>query len=72
VSRRIQEALLSKDAMVSVRSVAESEGFRMLAYDGIQKAIKGVTSHMELVRNVSIQTLDDFIRYYNEAPPEIT
>jgi type IV pilus assembly protein PilB len=72
VSRGIQEALLSKDAMVSVRRVAESEGFRMLAYDGIQKAIKGITSHRELVRNVSIQTLDDFIRHYNEAPPEIT
>ena len=71
VSRGIQEALLSKDAMVSVRRVAESEGFQMLAYDGIQKAIKGMTSHKELVRNVSVQTLDEFIRYYNENPPEI-
>ena len=47
--------------MISVRRVAESEGFQMLAYDGLQKAIYGITSHRELVRNVSIQTLDDFI-----------
>lgn len=61
VSRAIQEALASKETMLSVRRVAESEGFRMLAYDGLQKAISGITSHRELVRNVSIQTLDDFI-----------
>jgi len=72
VSRGIQEALMSKDVMISVRKVAESEGFQMLAYDGIQKAIKGMTSHKELVRNVSIQTLDDFISYYNEIPPEVS
>jgi type IV pilus assembly protein PilB len=59
VSRAIQEALVSKDAMIRVRTVAESEGFHMLAYDGLQKAISGITSHRELVRNVSIQTLDD-------------
>ena len=61
VSRAIQEALVSKETMLSVRRVAESEGFRMLAYDGLQKAINGTSSHRELVRNVSIQTLDDFI-----------
>jgi hypothetical protein len=33
----------------------------MLAYDGLQKAIKGITSHKELVRNVSIQNLDDLL-----------
>jgi type IV pilus assembly protein PilB len=66
VSRAIQEALVSKDAMIRVRTVAESEGFQMLAYDGLQKAITGITSHRELVRNVSIQTLDDFISSHNQ------
>ena len=66
VSRAIQEALVSQDAMISVRRVAESEGFQMLAYDGLQKAIKGITSHRELVRNVSIQTLDDFISSHKQ------
>ena len=61
VSRGIQEALASENPMVNVRRVAESEGFHMLAYDGLQKAINGTTSHKELVRNVSIQTLDDFL-----------
>ena len=61
VSRGIQEALVSENPMVNVRRVAESEGFHMLAYDGLQKAINGTTSHKELVRNVSIQTLDDFL-----------
>jgi type II secretory ATPase GspE/PulE/Tfp pilus assembly ATPase PilB-like protein len=61
VSRGIQEALVSDNPMVNVRRVAESEGFRMLAYDGIQKAINGTTSHRELVRNVSIEMLDDFL-----------
>jgi type IV pilus assembly protein PilB len=61
VSRGIQEALISENPMVNVRRVAESEGFRMLAYDGIQKAINGTTSHRELVRNVSIEMLDDFL-----------
>jgi type IV pilus assembly protein PilB len=67
VSRAIQEALVSKDAMISVRRVAEGEGFHMLAYDGLQKAINGITSHRELVRNVSIQTLDDFISSHNQT-----
>ena len=66
VSRAIQEALVSQDAMLNVRRVAESEGFQMLAYDGLQKAINGITSHRELVRNVSIQTLDDFITALNQ------
>ena len=68
VSRAIQEALVSTDAMIKVRRVAESEGFKMLAYDGLQKAINGITSHRELVRNVSIQTLDDFISSFNQDP----
>ncbi len=61
VSRGIQEALVSTDAMINVRKVAEHEGFRMMAYDGLQKAISGITSHSELVRNVSIQALDYFV-----------
>ncbi|MDH3391178.1 MAG: ATPase, T2SS/T4P/T4SS family [Desulfobulbaceae bacterium] len=68
VSRAIQEALVSTDSMIKVRRVAESEGFKMLAYDGLQKAISGITSHRELVRNVSIQTLDDFISSFNQDP----
>lgn len=69
VSRGVQEALVSQDAMINVRRVAESEGFKMLAYDGLQKAINGITSHRELVRNVSIQTLDDFISSQNQEVP---
>ena len=61
ITRAIQEVLHSKGTMSAVRSVAESEGFHMLAYDGLQKAIKGITSHKELVRNVSIQNLDDLL-----------
>jgi hypothetical protein len=47
--------------MINVRRVAEGEGFQMLAYDGLQKAINGVTSHRELIRNVSIENLDELI-----------
>lgn len=61
ISRAIQEILVSKATMTDVRKIAESEGFHMLAYDGLQKAIKGITSHKELVRNVSIQNLDDLL-----------
>jgi len=61
ISRAIQEVLVSKVTMTTVRAVAESEGFQMLAYDGLQKAIQGITSHKELVRNVSIQNLDDLL-----------
>ncbi len=61
ISRAIQEVLVSKVTMIDVRRVAESEGFHMLAYDGLQKAIDGITSHKELVRNVSIQNLDDLL-----------
>ena len=61
VSRAIQETLVSKAAMTDVRKVAEGEGFKMLAYDGLQKAIKGITSHKELVRNVTIQNLDELL-----------
>jgi len=61
ISRALQEALVSRATMNSVRQVAEGEGFHMLAYDGLQKAIKGITSHKELVRNVSMQNLDDLL-----------
>jgi type IV pilus assembly protein PilB len=61
ISRAIQETLVSKSTMTDVRRIAESEGFQMLAYDGLQKAINGITSHRELVRNVSIQNLDDLL-----------
>ena len=61
ISRAIQEVLVSRLTMTDVRKVAESEGYHMLAYDGLQKAIKGITSHKELVRNVSIQNLDDLL-----------
>ena len=66
ISRAIQEALVSDNAMIQVRRVAESEGFQSLTYDGLQKAITGITSHRELVRNVSIQSLDDFISSHNQ------
>ena len=49
------------NAHVGVLRRLEKEGFHMLAYDGLQKAIKGITSHQELVRNVSIQNLDDLL-----------
>ena len=61
ITRAIQEIIISKGTMNSVRQVAESEGFHMLAFDGLQKAIKGITSHKELVRNVSMQNLDDLL-----------
>ncbi|MFC1843515.1 GspE/PulE family protein [Thermodesulfobacteriota bacterium] len=69
ISRAIQEALVSDNAMVQVRRVAESEGFQSLTYDGLQKAITGTTSHRELVRNVSIQSIDDFISSHS---PELS
>jgi len=61
ISRAIQETLVSRDSMMEIRKIAEREGYQALSNDGLQKAIKGVTSHRELVRNVSIQTLDDFL-----------
>jgi type II secretory ATPase GspE/PulE/Tfp pilus assembly ATPase PilB-like protein len=61
ISRGIQEALISKDAMISVRRVAEEEGFKLMVYDGLQKAISGITSHKELTRNISIQALDELV-----------
>ena len=61
ISRAIQEVLVSKGTMNAVRRIAESEGFNMLAHDGLQKAIKGITSHKELVRNISMQNLDDLL-----------
>ena len=65
ISRRIQEALISDNPMINVRRVAEGEGFQMLAYDGLQKAINGVTSHRELIRNVSIENLDELITSFD-------
>ncbi len=61
ISHDIQEVLVSRLTMSEVRKVAEGEGFHMMAYDGLQKAIRGITSHKELVRNVSIQNLDDLL-----------
>ena len=66
ISRGIQEALVSENAMVQVRRVAEREGFQSLTFDGLQKAITGITSHRELVRNVSIQSIDDFVSSHSE------
>jgi len=65
ISRAIQEILVSRDSMMQVRKVAEGEGYQAIPYDGLQKAIKGVTSHRELVRNVSMQTLDEFLTFRN-------
>jgi general secretion pathway protein E len=61
LSRAIQETLVSKVTITDVRRVAESEGYKMLAYDGLQKAIKGITSHKELERNVAMQNLEDLL-----------
>jgi type IV pilus assembly protein PilB len=61
ISRAIQETLVSRDSMMKVREIAERDGYQALSYDGLQKAIKGITSHRELVRNISIQTLDDIL-----------
>ena len=61
ISRAIQETLASKAALSDIRRVAESEGYRVLAYDGLQKVIAGSTSHKELERNVSIQNLNDML-----------
>ena len=61
ISRAIQETLTSKAAMSDIRRVAESEGYRVLAYDGLQKVIAGSTSHKELERNVSIQNLNELL-----------
>jgi len=66
ISRAIQELLVSRLTMTDVRKVAETEGYHMLAYDGLQKAIKGITSHKELVRNVSIQNLDDLLMSHSQ------
>ena len=72
ISRTIQESLVSRTTMTEVRRVAESEGFQMLAYDGLQKAVAGITSHRELIRNVSIQSLDDFLRTRDsQATPDL-
>jgi type II secretory ATPase GspE/PulE/Tfp pilus assembly ATPase PilB-like protein len=68
ISRAVQDALVSKVTLNAVRSIAESEGFHMMAYDGLQKAINGITSHKELVRNVSMQNLDDLLL---STPPDI-
>jgi type IV pilus assembly protein PilB len=61
ISRAIQETLISRESMMQVRRIAEGEGYQTLTYDGLQKAIKGITSHRELVRNISMQSLDEFL-----------
>jgi type II secretory ATPase GspE/PulE/Tfp pilus assembly ATPase PilB-like protein len=66
ISRNMQEVLVSRESMLEVRGVAESEGFEVLALDGLRKALNGLTSHKELVRNVSIQTLDDLLTSYQQ------
>jgi len=65
ISRALQETIASEVTMTDVRNVAESEGYKMLAIDGLHKAIKGFTSHKELERNVSIQNLNDLILHEN-------
>jgi type IV pilus assembly protein PilB len=71
ITRAIQEILVSRVTMSAVREVAEGEGFHMLAYDGLQKAIKGITSHKELVRNVSMQNLDDLIMHQSKKDTDV-
>jgi type IV pilus assembly protein PilB len=61
ISRPIQETLISRDSMMQVRKIAEDEGYQPLTYDGLQKAIQGITSHRELVRNVSLQSLNEYL-----------
>jgi len=61
ISRSMQDILVSRESMLSIRKIAEQEGFEVLALDGLQKAQQGTTSHRELVRNVSLQSLDDLL-----------
>ena len=61
ISRNMQDILISRESMLGIRKIAEQEGFEVLALDGLRKAQQGITSHKELVRNVSLQSLDDLL-----------
>ena len=61
ISRNMQDVLVSRESMLNIRKVAENEGFEVLALDGFRKALLGITSHKELVRNISLQSLDDLL-----------
>ena len=61
ISRSMQDVLISRESMLGIRKIAEQEGFEVLALDGLRKALQGTTSHQELVRNVSLQSLDDML-----------
>jgi type IV pilus assembly protein PilB len=61
ISRNMQDILISRESMLGIRSIAEQEGFEVLALDGLRKAQQGITSHKELVRNVSLQSLDELL-----------
>jgi type II secretory ATPase GspE/PulE/Tfp pilus assembly ATPase PilB-like protein len=61
ISRSMQDILVSRELMLDIRKIAEQEGFEVLALDGLRKALLGITSHKELVRNVSLQSLDDLL-----------
>jgi len=61
ISRNMQDVLISRESMLNIRMVAENEGFEVLALDGFRKALLGITSHKELVRNISLQSLDDLL-----------
>jgi type IV pilus assembly protein PilB len=61
VSRDMQDVLISRESMLNIRKIAEDEGFEVLALDGLKKALQGITSHKELIRNVSLQSLDDLL-----------
>ena len=61
ISRSMQDVLISRESMLNIRKVAENEGFEVLALDGFRKALLGITSHKELVRNISLQSLDDLL-----------
>jgi len=61
IGRSIQDVLVSRESMLGVRKIAEQEGFEVLALDGLRKAQQGITSHKELIRNVSLQSIDDLL-----------
>ena len=61
IGRSMQDVLVSRESMLGVRKIAEQEGFEVLALDGLRKAQQGVTSHKELIRNVSLQSIDDLL-----------
>ena len=61
IGRSMQDVLVSRESMLGVRKIAEQEGFEVLALDGLRKAQQGITSHKELIRNVSLQSIDDLL-----------